>query len=249
MTDYLEALLALLEEQEEDRETPKLREELAQFQGGARTGSKVRKEERSMAEERPAGSGDGEILSHSGKSGAERSTAPLRGETAVENFALLRREAAERRPKGDALFRALEKAASALEQRSGTNRKTEDADTSERGAVHSGTDGRKAEKRGTAGGEKSSSRTAVVWSGEDSPGKRTAAEEQSAARAAAERQERTAVRVLERQVAAGLDRRGTVPRAVGGGPAGMGEEVLSLEELDRQVRRDARRYDGALSLY
>lgn len=55
---------------------------------------------------------------------------------------------------------------------------------------------------------------------------------------------------LERRLAAGAALQGTVMRPIGGFAAeelaGIG---LELEELDRRVERDARRYDGGLFLY
>lgn len=237
MTDYLEVLLALPEEREEDREALELRETPPMLPEGARRGSRVRKEERGAAEGRSAEVGDSGLPPRSGESGVE------------EVSALLRREAAERRPEADALFRAVEEATSALERGAGTSWRAEAPGRAGGGAARPGTDGREAEEPGRAEGA-DSRQTAAAWSGGDGSVRRTAEEKQSAARAAGSRRESPAVGALEQRLSAGLDRRETVPRAAAvDSPAGAGEELLSLEELDRQVRRDARRYDGTLSLY
>lgn len=149
------------------------------------------------------------------------------------------------------LSRTLDGLTSALERRGGANWAAEAPSMAGGGAERAGgEDGREAALPGMAGGADGRRREREVWGAMEAPGRRTAEERQGAARAAAERRAETAVLTLEQRLAAGLDRtQARAWAAPGGGPADAGAEPLSLEELDRQVRRDARRYDGALSLY
>lgn len=263
MIDYLEALLALLEEREEDREAPRLAEALPLPPGGAGTGFWARGENTSPAADRPA-QGDGEAAAlHSERSGAagtsgllrregaERASVAPRWEAAEGGSGPLRRGTAGRRLEPDMLSRTLERMTSALERRGGANWTAEVLYAVGGGAERGGGEvGREAALPGMAGGADSRRREPAVWGAMEAPGRRTAEERQGAARAAAERRAETAVLTLERRLAAGLDRtQARAWAAPGGGPADAGAEPLSLEELDRQVRRDARRYDGALSLY
>lgn len=264
MIDYLEALLALFEEREEDRETPGLAQALPLPPGGAGPGSGAREGDAPPAAGRPAQGGDGEAAAfHGEKSGAagtsgllrrkteKRASAALRWEAAEGASGPLRRGTAGRRLEGDALSRTLDGLTSALERGSGADWTAEAPGMAGGGAVRADIGGgREAEGSGIAGDADSRRREPGVWSAMSAPGGRTAEERQGAARAAAERRAETAVLKLERRLAAGLDRtQARAWAAPGGGSADAGAEPLSLEELDRQVRRDARRYDGALSLY
>lgn len=259
MIDYLEALLALFEEREEDRETPDVPQGSALFRGGGGQDSGAREGDASPAAGRPAQGGDGEAAAfHGEKSGAAGTSGLLRRKTEKGASAALRWEAAEggsgplhRGTEGDALSRTLDGITSALERGSGADWTAEAPGMAGGGAARADIGGgREAEGSGIAGDADSRRREPGVWSAMSAPGGRTAEERQGAARAAAERRAETAVLTLERRLAAGLDRtQARAWAAPDGRPADAGAEPLSLEELDRQVRRDARRYDGALSLY
>lgn len=264
MIDYLEALLALFEEREEERETPGLAQALPLPPGGAGLGSGAREGDTPPAADRPAQGGEREAAAfHGEKSGAVGTSGLLRRKTEKGASAALRWEAAEggsgplrrgtagRGREPDVLSRTLERMTSTLDRGDGANWTAEAPYAAGGGAVRPGIGGgREAEGSGIAGDADSRRREPGVWSAMEAPGGRTAEERQEAARAAAERRAETAALTLERRLAAGLDRtQARAWAAPGGGPADAGAEPLSLEELDRQVRRDARRYDGVLSLY